>query len=61
MQEIGVMIQQKVRKKKRPLLKRRPHFQYYQLKITELNKTRSLQSLAMLKCESRPTTMVIIF
>ena len=29
------------------------HFQYYRLKITGLNRMRSLKSLAMLKCESR--------
>ena len=47
--EIRVMIQQKVRKKKIPVLML---FQYSQSKITGLNKVWSLKSLAMLKSES---------
>ena len=51
MSEIRVMIQQKVRKKKKTCFN--AHFQYSQSKIMELNKMWSLKSLVMLKCESR--------
>ena len=45
------MIQQKVRKKKRPNLML--NFQYCQSRIKGLYRMWSLQSLAMIKCESR--------
>ena len=49
MQEIGVMMQQKVRKK-RPVLML--IFSAVSQKITGLNRMWSLKSLAVLKCES---------
>ena len=50
------MIQQKVRKKKTCF---KAHFQCSQSKITGLKKMWSLQSLAMLKSESRTNVHVV--
>ena len=54
MQEIGVTMQQKV-KKKRPVLML--IFSAVTQKITGLNRMWSLKSLAMLKCESTCSTI----
>ena len=51
MREIGVTMQQKVRKKKKTCFN--AHFQYNQCNIAGLNKMRLLKSLVMLKSESR--------
>ena len=53
--EIGVLIQQKVRKKKKTGIN--AYFQYSQSKITELNNMWSLKSLAL--CESRTSSHAV--
>ena len=51
MPEIGVMIQEKVRKKKKACFN--AHSQFSQSKLMGVNKMWSLKILAMLKSESR--------